>query len=254
MDRARRLLIAFVVVVSGIFLGFVLWGGFVQAGLLPNPFGPVIQGDLELARNDRRGHRVLFIGNSLTYYNDMPDMVSRLADADPGAKPLFAVSYTRPGWTLRQAAHDTKLERLLEDIRWDFVVLQEQSGVASSSPSEIGRTSVPAATRLHNLATRAGARTIVYMTWPWRYEGDLADQLGVPAAPVGLGWEESRRRRPRLELLDDDGHHPNLAGSYLAACVFYEVLTGRAPTKSTFTAGLGQDDARFLQALAAGDP
>lgn len=54
--------------------------------------------------------------------------------------------------------------------------------------------------------------------------------------------------------MDDDGHHPNVAGSYLAACVFYEALTGRDPKKSTFTAGLAQDDARFLQALAAGDP
>ena len=254
MARARRLLIAFAVVSGGIFAGFALWGGFVQAGLLPNPFGPVVQGDLELARSDRPSHRVLFVGNSLTYYNDMPTMVSRLAEADPGAKRLVAVSFTRPGWTLQQAAHDEKLERLLGDIRWDFVVLQEQSGLASSSPAEIEVGSMPAATRLHHLSTRAGARTIVYMTWPWRYEGDLADQLGLPAAPVGPAWEEARRRRPGLDLLDDDGHHPNVAGSYLAACVLYELLTGRDPKRSTFTAGLAQEDARFLQALAAGDP
>jgi hypothetical protein len=254
MERARRLLIAFGIVTAGFVAGFALWGGFVQAGLLPNPFGPVVQGDVELARSDRPSHRVLFVGNSLTYYNDMPDMVSRLADADPGAKPLFAVSFTRPGWTLQQAAHNAKLERLLGDIQWDFVVLQEQSGLASSSPSEVGRKSVPAATRLHHLSTRAGARTSVYMTWPSRYEGDLADQLGLPVAPVGLAWEEARRRRPALDLLDDDGHHPNLAGSYLAACVFYQALTGRDPTRSTFTAGIAQDDARFLQALAAGYP
>jgi hypothetical protein len=254
MARARRLLIAFVVVVAGIVAGFALYVGFVQAGLLPNPFGPVVQGDLELARSGRPGLRVLFVGNSLTYYNDMPDMVSRLADGDPDAKPLFAVSFTRPGGMLKEAAYDGKLERLLGDSRWDFVVIQEQSTLASSSPSTVGSKSVPAAMRLHHLSGRAGARMIVYMTWPWRYEGDLADQLGVPAAPVGLAWAEARRRRPALNLLDDDGHHPNLAGSYLAACVFYELLTGRDPKKSTFTAGLAQDDARFLRALAAGDP
>lgn len=254
MARARRLLIAFVIVVSGIFAGFVLWAGLVQAGVLPNPFGPVLQGDLELARSDRPSLRVLFVGNSLTYYYDMPDMVSRLADSDPDAKPLFAVSFTRPGWTLQEAAQDAKLERLLSDVRWDVVVLQEQSGLASSSPAEIASESVPAATRLHQLSRRAGAQTIVYMTWPWRYAGDLADQLGLPAAPVGLAWAEARRRRPGIDLLDDDGHHPNRAGAYLAACVFYEALTGRDPKKSTFTAGLGQDDARFLQGLAAGDP
>jgi hypothetical protein len=254
MARLRRLLIAFALIVAGSWLGFAGYVGFVEAGLLPNPLGPRIQGDLELARSDRSGLRVLFVGNSLTYYNDMPDMVSRLADADPGAKPLFAVSLTRPGWTLAEAAHTAKLERLLDDSRWDFVVLQEQSTLASSSPSTVEARSVPAAMRLHHLSTRAGARMTVYMTWPWRYEGDLADQLGVPVAPVAIAWEESRRRRPSLELLDDDGHHPNLAGSYLAACVLYEALTDRDPKKSTFTAGLAQDDARFLQALAAGDP
>ncbi len=254
MARARRLLIAFAIVLAGIVAGFALYVGFVQAGLLPNPFGPVIQGDLELARSDRPGQRVLFVGNSLTYYNDMPDMVSRLADGDPDAKPFVAVSFTRPGWTLQQAAQNEELERLLEEIRWDFVVLQEQSTLASSSPSEIGGKSLPAATRLHHLSVRAGARTIVYMTWPWRYDGDLADQLGVPAAPVGLAWDEARRRRPGLDLLAEDGRHPNVAGSYLAAAVLYTTLTDRDPTKSTFTAGLAQDDARFLRALAAGDP
>jgi len=194
MARARRLLIAFTLVLAGIFLGFALYTGFVQAGLLPNPFGPVVQGELEPARSKRPGLRVLFVGNSLTYYNDMPDMVSRLADADPDGKPLFAVSFTRPGWTLHQAAHDAKLERLLGDIRWDFVVLQEQSGLASASPTEIESKSVPAATRLCHLSTRAGARTIVYMTWPWRYEGDLPDQLGLPVAPVGAIRRKARLR------------------------------------------------------------
>lgn len=251
MARARRLLIAFLIVIAGICAGFGLYAGFVRAGLLPNPFGPVVQGDLELARSDRPGRRVLFVGNSLTYYNDMPDMVSRLAEEDPGARPLYAVSVTGPGWSLQRSARDAKLRRLLEEVNWDALVLQEHSGLASSSPSEVGAYSVPYAMQLQHMAAARGARTVVFMSWLERYEGDLADQLEVPVAPFGTAWNEALWRRPGIDLLADDERHPNKAGSYLAASVLYRALTGRSPTQSSFGAGLPGTDARFLRQVAA---
>lgn len=251
MARARRLLIAFLVVGAGICAGFGLYAGFVRAGLLPNPFGPVVQGDLELARSDRPGRRVLFVGNSLTYYNDMPSMVSRLAADDPGAQSLYAVSFTGPGWTLKRAARDAKLRRLLEEVSWDAVVLQEHSGLASAGPSEVGAWSVPHAMLLQHLAAARGARTVVFMSWLRRYANDLADQLGLPVAPFGTAWSEALRRRPAIDLLADDGRHPNKAGSYLAASVIYRTLTGRSPTRSSFGAGLSDTEARFLRQVAA---
>lgn len=250
MARARRLLIAFLIVIAGICGGFGLYAGFVKAGLLPNPFGPVVQGDLELARSDRPGRRVLFVGNSLTYYNDMPDMVSRLAEGDHGARPLYAVSFTRPGWSLQRAARDAKLRRLLEEVSWDALVLQEQSGLASSSPSEVGAYSAPYALQLQHIAAARGARTVVFMSWSTRYVNDLADQIGVPVAPIGTAWNEALWRKPGIDLLADDGRHPNRAGSYLAASVFYRTLTGRSPTRSSFDAGLPDSEARFLRQVA----
>jgi hypothetical protein len=248
--RVRGLLKAFAVVMTGIVAGFALYVGFVQAGVLPHPFGPVVQGDLDEARSERPGSRVLFVGNSITYYNDMPDLVSRLADGDPGAKPLFAVSFTRPGSTLRRSEGHGRLRDLLRDVAWDSVVLQEQSRLAFSSPSEVGGESVPYALRLQQLAAARGARTVIFMNWPMRYRGDLADQLEFErVAPVRPAWDEALRRRPGLDLLADDGYHPNLAASYLAACVIYGTLTGRDPRNSTFTAGLSE--ARFLQRVAA---
>jgi hypothetical protein len=69
-------------------------------------------------------------------------------------------------------------------------------------------------------------------------------------APVWLAIEEAGSRRPDLQLLLDDGH-PNRAGSYLAACVFYALLTGRDPSESTYTGEIDPWDAMFLQRLAA---
>jgi Domain of unknown function (DUF4886) len=89
------------------------------------------------------------------------------------------------------------------------------------------------------------------MTWAWRYHNDLPTLLRIPVAPVGPAFEEARARRPNLDLLMSDGHHPNRAGSYLAACVFYAALTKRRPTESSYTGEIDPWDAQFLQRLAA---
>lgn len=245
-----RLLIAAGCIVSGLVAGVSLYVGAIQAGLIRNPFGPVVKGDLAAARSDRPGLRVLFVGNSTTYYNDMPELVQKLAAGDKGARPLFAVYYTAPGWSLRSASRDEGLSDLLDEIRWDAVVLQEHGERASASLDRQRRETVPFARDLADRATASGARTIVFMNWYARSYVDLASQLGVPAAPASVVWLEAQRRRPSLNLLASDGRHPNLAGSYLFACVFYAALTGRDPSRSSFTAGLKASEARFLQELA----
>jgi hypothetical protein len=248
--RTARLLIAAACIVGGLVVGVSLYVGAIQAGLIRNPFGPVFKGDLAGARSDRPGLRVLFVGNSTTYYNDMPGLVQKLAVGDKGARPLFAVYYTAPGWSLRSASRDRGLSDFLEEIRWDAVVLQEHGERASASLDRQRRETIPFARNLYDRATASGARTIVFMNWYARSYSDLASQLGVPVAPVSVAWVEALRRRPDLNLLGSDGRHPNHAGSYLFACVFYATLTGRDPSRSSFTAGLDERDARFLQRVA----
>ena len=218
--------------------------------MIPFPFGPSVHGDIGLARSERAGMRVLFVGNSLTYYNSMPALVEQLAAGDEGAPPVFAVWYTAPGWTLRKAAGDEDLTALLAGIRWDDVVLQERSDLASSSVDRRRQETDPYVRDLQSTSAAGGARTVLFMTWPYREESDLAAVLGLPIAPVAPAWSEARARRAGIDLLASDGRHPNLAASYLAACVFYATLTGRDPAASSFTAGLEQYEARFLQHLA----
>lgn len=246
--------------------------GLVQAGVVRSPLAPALEGDVAPARSDRGGVRVLFVGNSFTFYNSMPALVHQLAAADEGAPPLFVAEYTRGGWTLEEASRDDGLASLLQETRWDVVVVQEQSQLLSFPAEQRRQETYPFARALQRRISSAGGKTVLFMTWGYRdgdpgnYPGDtfaamerrlaegyseLGADLSAPVAPVGLAWEEALQREPALDLWDGDGEHPNAAGSYLAACVFYAMLSGRDPSRSEFTAGLEPAEARFLQDVAS---
>ena len=248
----------------------VLFVALVRLGLIPDPFGPSISGDLRLARSTRPGLRVLFVGNSLTYRNGMPSLVRRLALADPAPRRLFVVQYARPGGRLEQAAHDKRLTTLLSDVHWNAVVLQEQSEIPSLPPTERHELMDGAATDLVWRARSSGARTWLFVTWGYRggdrgrvdgdsYEAmqarldqgyrDVAAETGSLVVPVGDAWEEAKRLRPRLELWAGDGKHPTKLGSYLAACVFYEFLTHRRAPRYV-PSGVSGADGAFLRRAA----
>jgi hypothetical protein len=256
----------------GLAVAVLIGVALVEAGLVRSPFGPGFTGDLTPAQTDRAGLRVLFVGNSFTFYNSMPALVRRLAAADEGAPPIFVVDYTAGGWTLEDASRDDALASVLENVAWDFVVLQEQSQLLSFSAEQRREETYPFARALQGQIASAGSRTVLFMTWgykegdPRNYPGDsftamqrrlaegywdLGDALAAAVAPVGLAWEEALQREPGLDLWDSDGKHPSLTGSYLAACVFYAMLAGRNPSGNRFTGGLEPAESRLLQRVAS---
>jgi hypothetical protein len=228
-----------------------------------------VSGDLGLVHSDRPGLRVLFVGNTLTSDNDMPEMVGELAAHDPGAPAIFAVRYASRGSTLSDALDDEKLTELLDDERWDAVVLQEHSQVISR-PDERDADTIPAARALERMARERGARTILFQTGAYREGdpevsadsfarmqrrlfaayGDARARLGARLAPLGRAWWEAVSLDPSVDLWADDGLRPSRTGSYLTACVFYAVLTGRDPGRSSYTAGLDRRRAEWLAGLA----
>ena len=271
----RRLLRLISLAVGGIVLGLTLYVGLVHIGLARSLLAPTLRGDIPLARSDRPGMRVLFVGNSFTFKNSLPALVRDVAAGDAGARPIFSVEYAAPGWSLHEANKDDGLGKLLHEVRWDVVVLQEKSWVLSLPEEEWRSETYPAARDLHDKITAAGARTVLFMTWGyvrgdrWHEPHDtyaamqerLADgysnlgaELGAEVAPAGLAWAEALRRDPSIHLWAGDGRHPGRLGSYLAACVFYAVLSGREPARSRFTAGIEAGQARILQQVAGNVP
>jgi hypothetical protein len=267
----RRLLRSFFLAVAGVVLGFALYSGLVHIGLARSLLAPNLRGDIALARSDRPGMRVLFVGNSFTFKNSLPALVHDLAARDAGAKPIFAVEYAAPGWSLHQANKDDGLANLLREVHWDVVVLQEKSWLLSLPEDQWRNETYPAARDLHEKISAVGSRTVLFMTWGYvrgdrwhephdtyaamqaRLAGaysELGAELGTQVAPAGLAWAEALRREPSLDLWAGDGKHPGRLGSYLAACVFYAMLSGREPTRSRFTAGIEPQQAHTLQQVA----
>ena len=236
-----RVLIKLVVVLAGIAAGIALWVVAIQAGVVAHPVRPAVKGDVALARSERPGRRVLFVGNSLTYYNEMPSMVRELAAHDRRGQELLVVQYTGPGWRLSSASREEGLLKLLAEVRWNDVVLQERSDETS-----------PFFEQLHARASAAGARTVIFDLGS-RGAADYAsyaNATGATLAPVDAAWDRALAWSHGLDLYAWDGVHPGRAGSFLIACVFYAVLTGRDPTGSRYTAGLTRADARLLQRVA----
>jgi len=194
--------------------------------------------------------RVLFVGNSYTYANNLGDIVAGIA-ADPEGPSIVPTLATRGGATLKSRLENGPALKLLEGGGWNYVVLQEQSllggrvedgKVIVGDPREFHESTREWARRIRQV----GATPILFMTWAGRLlsrseqarvQKKIADaydsignELGVKVAPVGLAWAESARRLRTLELHIDEWSHPNPAGSYLTGLVMYSTLTGRKPT------------------------
>lgn len=179
--------------------------------------------------------RVLFIGNSLTYVNDLPrELQAMVAAAYPGGPSLRYESVTPPGCTLQKHWNDGNAGSKIAEGRWDYVVLQEQSQIPFSDRDQMFRY----ARLFDQEIKRAGAKTVLYMTFPLKkrfYRGDslpdvyaaLGKELGAIVVPVDVAWHEAAKLDPKLALYKADGVHPAPAGTYLAACCFADRLWGR---------------------------
>ncbi len=188
--------------------------------------------------------RVLFIGNSYTYVNNLPGLVMALSAGE--AKPLDAEMVVEGGATLDQLWAEGDALAAIRRGNWDYVVLQEQSNLGSglviNGIQQIGDPSAfeGSVRRFDSAIGEAGATTVLYLTWARRSAPQTQDTLNAAylasaedvhatVAPVGPAWELARESGQGWDLYQGDGSHPSPAGSYLAACVFYATFYRKSP-------------------------
>jgi hypothetical protein len=172
--------------------------------------------------------RVLFIGNSLTYTNDLPAMVQTIAEA-AGRTMAFGMA-AAPNVSLEDHWR-AGVERTILSAEADVVVMQQGP---SSLPQNQEYLRVWTETLAPTIRT-AGGVPALYMVWPevTRTEAFGAvyqSYLGAATAvdglfmPAGLAWVHAWNQVPDLQLYGSDGFHPSLLGSAVAALTIYRVL------------------------------
>ena len=179
------------------------------------------------------GHHVLFIGNSLTYTNDLPATVAAIA-ASAGDTIRVAME---AGPNLALIDHyngATNALRRISSGGWEFVILQQ-----GPTPPGVCRDSLVLWTKMFDPHIRAvGARTAVFMSWP--YAGPLswfddieasfeqaATSVNGAVFPIAEAWRSALRVDASLALYSPDGLHPTAIGTFLTALEIYERVTGK---------------------------
>ncbi len=188
-------------------------------------------------------YRVLFIGNSYTYYNSMPQMLKALiAHNLPESK--VNVKFIGGGGATIKKHWDVGLA--LKEIRtgkWNYVVLQGQSMLGTkdlTNPKSLEQFYKYVRKFDHEIKKNNG-ETVLFMTWARKNQQDnqkyitaayssMAKELGCKLAPVGLVWAELREDKS-IELYKGDKSHPSVLGSYLTALSISSIILDGIPKK-----------------------
>jgi len=183
---------------------------------------------------DRIG-RVLILGNSLTYTNNLPVMVDSLAAASGIEVKCTAI--TDGGFGLIDHYVSASRRAAVLNGHFDWVILQQgPSALAESRDSLLAWAGL-----WEPLIKASGAKGAMYAVWPERERlfafGDVSDAYRLAAQeidalflPVGDSWLETWARNPNIALYGRDNFHPSVAGTYVAAVTIVSMLSGRSAT------------------------
>ena len=181
--------------------------------------------------------KVLFAGNSYTYFWNLPQHVSVMAEEQD--IKIETSQSTTGGCNLK---HHWKSEKklntmqLIDESYYDAVVLQDQSMRAIEAKDSL----IHYGKLLAEAIKSKGGKVYLYQTWareatPETQDiitnayAELAEIADAEVVPVGEVWKRARELRPNIKLFDPDGSHPSSFGTYLTACVFYSVFTKKSP-------------------------
>jgi len=212
---------------------------------------------------------ILFLGNSYTYFNDLPGMVSSLATAAGFSASVKSVA---PGGQTLGGHVSSSLGQITSGD-WDVVVIQDQSQRPSFPEGYVYNYIIPEAKTIVDTIRAKNPCTVpvFFLTWGKRdgdsqncnngnyfctFEG-IQDRLtesyttfaylNQPArvAPAGEAW---RNYPNRGALFTGDGSHPSAQGTYLTACTMLETIWGVPCTGNSYQP---VGDAAALQSLAS---
>lgn len=202
--------------------------------------------------------KILFIGDSFTYAQG--GIYTHFEKLAATATPPVAVTTDKAvagGAFLKRLWEMQDPVKAIHTGAFDVVVLQD----------DIPETNVDYFRQYARMfveeVRKSKARPVLFMAWAYQRLGwismqeiaeahrQLARELNVDVAPVGLAWQQASKQRPDLDMYEADREHPSVFGMYLATCVIYATIYGKDPTGFNYVpSGMTSDQAAFLQNIA----
>ena len=191
------------------------------------------------ANSNRDTLRVLFVGNSYIYYNNLPQMVSLLSDSLNTKlickKSTFGGATLGDHWNSRKGL---RTREILAKEKFDIVIIQDNS----MWPLEHVDSVLMYGKLFCDLIKSKNATPYLYNTWSReatpqtqgaidKVYQELAFQTKAVLVPVGGAWAEAKSQKPATQLYFTDGSHPSPLGTFLIALCFVKKITGLLPTK-----------------------
>ena len=197
--------------------------------------------------------KILFVGNSYTFFSDLPKLFRELAEEN--GKEVDVSSVTKGGWSMIKYLDNgdentEKLNAAVENAPYDTVILQDHSIISLKNPDGF----VDGMKRMKEKFAGKTDRIILYQTWArkngnkvlaengwerdWMHKGvteayrNIAAEIGAEVSPVGECFYAVYEPHPEIELYDPDGSHPSYTGSSLAAVCHYRAVFGELPQKT----------------------
>jgi PKD repeat protein len=220
---------------------------------------------------------VLFLGNSYTSANNLPQLVKNLTNS--AGKTLLVDANIPGGFTISGHLNDATSLNKIRQGNWDYIVIQEQSQIPSIDSYRYNDM-YPSLMQLKDTIDHYSpcAKIITYMTWGRRFGGiqcdpsntycspnfvnfnhmqdsltsaylEISEQLNIQCVPVGVVWQNVLNDTT-LVLHTGDNSHPNIDGSYVAACAIFSSIWKLNSSGLSFTAGLSSPLAQYYQMMA----
>lgn len=175
--------------------------------------------------------KVLFVGNSLTYTNNLPSLVEKEAKSK-GFK-IKASMVALPNYALIDHWDDGEIQKRIMNGKYDYVIVQQ----GPSSQEEGRRMLREDGAKISALCERYETRLVYFMVWPSRtyyytYDGvirnhrDAAEENNALLCPVGEVWKAHFDATEDYSYYGPDGFHPSLRGSQVAAETIVTTLFG----------------------------
>ncbi len=173
---------------------------------------------------------ILFVGNSLTYYNNLPKIVKRMANRSNEEK-VTTEMLAFPNFSISDHWNGGKIQKLINSKKFEYIVIQQ----GPSSSKEGKRMLLETGEKISNLCKKNNAKLCFFMVWPSKQKQKLFDNVIInytEAAtknnaillPVGKVWKKDFELTNDFSYYDKDGVHPSLKGSRKAAKIIVKNL------------------------------